>query len=154
MTAMDDADILLVEDNPNDMELILMALRRRHPAIKFLKARDGQEAMQFIGERMSVPGRPVRLILLDLKLPRVDGMQLLRLLKSDVRMRLIPVVVFSSSAEEVDVEEAYRTGANAYVQKPVESDKFINVMSGLSIFWLEVNIPPGTMVRSPADIVM
>ncbi len=137
--------ILLVEDSPNDAELTLEALTEINLAneIKWLK--DGEEALDYLFRRGAYSGResvnPI-LILLDLKLPKVDGIQVLQGIRSDPRLRSIPVVVMTSSREESDLASCYANGVNAYVVKPVNFAEFMEAVKALGIFWAAVNEPP------------
>lgn len=132
-------EILLVEDNHNDAELAIRALKKSNLANHLLHVEDGQEALDFIfGENNSMP----RLILLDLKMPRVDGLEVLRKLKSDEKKRLIPVVVLTSSKEESDIVESYHLGVNAYIVKPVDFDQFVKAVIQVGLFWVVLNQPP------------
>lgn len=137
--------ILLVEDDPKDVELTLTALAEHNLANEVEVARDGVEALDYLFHRGSfaqrAPGNPV-VIMLDLKMPRMDGIQVLRQLKADERTRLIPVVVLTSSHESKDLEECYRLGINAYVVKPVRFAEFIAAVKRTSVFWALVNQPP------------
>jgi len=139
-------EILLVEDNPSDVDLTLHALRYHKIANRIHVARDGEEALDFMFCRGAYShrsiDRPPRLILLDLKLPKVDGLEVLRQLKSDPRTRIIPVVILTSSKEERDVFTSYQTGVNSYIQKPVDFDQFREVVKNLGLYWLLVNEPP------------
>lgn len=139
-------EILLVEDNPDDVELAVHALRREQLVNDITVARDGEEALDFIFCRGPYANRsfhsPPRLILLDLKLPKVDGLEVLRAIKSDPRSKAIPVVILTSSREERDLVESYKLGVNAYVQKPVDFEQFRSVVKELGLFWLVINQPP------------
>jgi CheY-like chemotaxis protein len=139
-------EILLVEDNPDDVELAVHALRREQLVNDITVARDGEEALDFIFCRGPHANRsfhsPPRLILLDLKLPKVDGLEVLRAIKSDPRSKAIPVVILTSSREERDLVESYKLGVNAYVQKPVDFEQFRSVVKELGLFWLVINRPP------------
>lgn len=141
-----DYQILLVEDNPKDVTLTLHALRQENLANSIHVARDGEEALDFLFCRGPHSERsfdhPPRLVLLDLKLPKVDGLEVLRVVKADPRTRSIPIVILTSSREEKDLVESYRLGVNAYIQKPVEFDSFRQVVKQLGLFWLVVNEPP------------
>lgn len=138
-------EILLVEDNPDDVELAVHALRREQLANEITVARDGEEALDFVFCRGAHADRrfhsPPRLILLDLKLPKVDGLEVLRAIKSDPRSKAIPVVVMTSSGEERDLVDSYKLGVNAYVQKPVDFEQFRTVVKELGLFWLVINKP-------------
>lgn len=138
--------ILLVEDNPNDLKLSLHALREENLSNTIQVARDGEEALDFLFCRGEFSSRsfehPPRLVLLDLKLPKVDGLEVLRALKGDPRTHAIPVVVLTSSREERDLVESYRLGVNAYIQKPVDFASFRQAVKQLGLFWLVVNQPP------------
>jgi two-component system response regulator len=141
-----EAEILLVEDNPDDVELTLHALRSENLCNNTHVARDGEEAMDFLFCRGPYANRsfdhPVQLVLLDLKLPKVDGLEVLRALKSDPRTRRIPVIILTSSKEESDLIRSYDLGANSYAQKPVDFEEFRAAIRHLGLYWLVVNIPP------------
>jgi CheY-like chemotaxis protein len=137
--------ILLVEDNPNDAELTLEALSRNNLANDVTWVHDGAEALDYLYCREQYAGREFNdlvVILLDLKLPKVDGLEVLRTIKSDARLRVIPVVVLTSSREEQDLVESYKLGVNAYVVKPVDFSAFINAVRELGVFWALINEPP------------
>ena len=138
-------EILLVEDNPNDVELTLHALRAEKLINRIEVARDGEEALDFLFCRGPHAERsfesPPRLILLDLKLPKVDGLEVLRQVKSDARTRAIPVVILTSSREEKDLIEGYQLGTNSYIQKPVDFEQFRQTIRQLGLYWLLVNQP-------------
>jgi two-component system, response regulator len=138
-------EILIVEDNPRDAELTLRALRKNNLANSVLIAEDGAEALDFFLCRNRFEGRnfnnPPKVVLLDLKLPKVSGLEVLRIVKKDKRTMHIPIVVVTSSREEPDMKEAYELGVNSYVVKPVDFDQFINAMSSLGLYWLLVNEP-------------
>jgi two-component system response regulator len=141
-----EVEILLVEDNPNDVELTLRALKKRNLANKVHVVKDGAEALEFIFGTGTYAERNInqipKVILLDLKLPKVDGLEVLRIVKSDERTKVIPVVVLTSSKEESDLVESYKLGANSYITKPVDFDKFAQTVSEMGLYWLLVNQPP------------
>jgi two-component system response regulator len=143
-------EILLVEDNPNDIELTLHAFRRHNLANRIQVARDGVEALEFIfgagGEGGDIVDRPPRVVLLDLKLPKINGLEVLQRLKSDPRTRVIPVVVLTASREEQDVVESYQLGVNSYIIKPIDFDQFVSAMRTLGMYWLLLNQPPVGLV--------
>ncbi len=138
-------EILLVEDNPRDAELTIRALKKGNLANSLFHVEDGVDALDFIFARGKFSGRDVneapKVVLLDLKLPRIDGLEVLTALKADERTRTIPVVIVTSSAEDPDVKKAYLLGANSYVIKPVQFDAFIEAMVKVGIYWLMVNHP-------------
>lgn len=133
-------EILLVEDNPDDAGLAIHALKKNNLADHVLHLHDGEEALNYLfsGEARAIP----KVILLDLKMPKVDGIEVLRRLKSDEEKKVIPVVVLTSSREERDIVESYRLGVNAYIVKPVDFDKFVRAISEIGLFWLLLNQPP------------
>lgn len=133
--------ILLVEDNPMDVDLALRAFRRRRLANPIEVARDGEEALAWIPRWEAGEALPA-VILLDLKLPRIDGLEVLRQIKSHVRYRQIPIVVLTTSGESKDVAQAYELGANSYIVKPVNFDKFIEVASQIEVYWTLINARP------------
>ncbi len=139
-------EILLVEDNPNDLELTLRALKRHAIATRIEVVRDGAEALDFLfceGEYAARrPEERPRVILLDLKLPKVDGLEVLDRIRSDERTQTIPVVVLTSSREENDVVESYRRGGNSYIVKPVDFTKFADAVGQLGRYWAELNVLP------------
>ncbi|GAB4500374.1 MAG: response regulator [Anaerolineales bacterium] len=139
-------EILLVEDNPSDLELTLHALKRHKIVNRIEIARDGTEALDFLFGRGTYEGRDLddgpRVIFLDLKLPKIDGLEVLKEIKSDVRTRNIPVVVLTSSREESDIVESYRLGVNSYIVKPVDFEQFIQAVQQLGFYWLLLNQPP------------
>lgn len=147
-------EILLVEDNPRDAELTLRVLEQHHLANYLVWAKDGAEALDLVFGPSSDPAAPIsrapRLILLDLKLPRVDGHEVLQRLKSDPRTRPIPVVVLTSSREETDLVRAYQSGTNSFIVKPVDFDNFVEAARQLGLYWLLLNQVPAT-VPSPAQ---
>jgi CheY-like chemotaxis protein len=137
--------ILLVEDNANDAELTMEALSEHNLANVVDLVRDGVEALDYLYRRGDYSGSEdgnLAVILLDLKLPRVDGLEVLRVIKADPGLKFIPVVVLTSSREERDVIESYRLGVNAYVVKPVNFSEFINAVKELGVFWAIINEPP------------
>lgn len=140
-------EILLVEDNPQDLELALRALRKANFSNRIQVARDGAEALDFIfceGEHQQRKIEDVpKVILLDLKLPKVDGLEVLKRIKDDPRTRSIPVVVLTSSREQRDVVESYRLGVNSYIVKPVNFEGFASAVRDLGMYWLLLNQPPG-----------
>jgi CheY-like chemotaxis protein len=139
-------EILLVEDNPSDLELALRALQQQNLCNNVQVARDGEEALDFIFCQGAFAGRRAnelpRVILLDLKLPLIDGMEVLRQVRGDARTRHVPVVVLTSSTEERDVVESYALGVNSYIAKPVDFDQFMDAMKAIGLYWLMLNRPP------------
>ena len=146
MTALEDVEILLVEDNPNDVELTMRALQKRNLASKVFVVKDGAEALEFIfatgafAER-KIENRP-KVVLLDLKLPKVDGIEVLRRIKSDERTKQTPVVMLTSSQEERDVLDTYNLGVNSYIVKPVDFSNFVHAVSELGVYWGLLNKLP------------
>ena len=136
--------ILLVEDNPDDEELTVVALKKSHIANEVVVARDGEEALDYLFATGPHEGSTFipAVILLDLKLPKIDGMEVLRRIRADERTKGIPVVVLTSSQEERDITESYKLGVNSYVVKPVEFDKFYKTVSDLGTYWLVLNKTP------------
>jgi two-component system response regulator len=131
--------ILLVEDNPDDIELTLRALKRNHVANEIEVARDGEQALQYLKD----PETPLpKLVLLDLKLPKINGIEVLKVLRADEDLKLLPVVVLTSSNEERDLAESYSNGANSYVRKPVDFEQFMDSVKHLGLYWLLLNEPP------------
>ncbi|MBL7856288.1 MAG: response regulator [Cyclobacteriaceae bacterium] len=132
-------EILLVEDNPDDAALTIRTLKKHNLANNLRHLEDGQEALDFLYDEINpIP----RLILLDLKMPRVDGIEVLRKIKSDPVKRTIPVVILTSSREDRDIVESYNLGVNAYVVKPVEFDQFVKAVTDMGLFWLILNQSP------------
>lgn len=133
-------EVLLVEDNPDDAELTIRVLKKHNLANNLVHVQDGEEALKFLfaKDNTNIP----KLILLDLKMPKVDGIEVLKKLKSDMQRKVIPVVILTSSREERDVVESYHLGVNAYVVKPVEFEKFVEAVAQLGLFWLLLNQPP------------
>ena len=142
MTVQPAPDVLVVEDNPDDVELTLRALKRMHLTNPVRVARDGVEALEILlGDGTTRPPLP-RVVLLDLKLPRVGGLEVLARLREEERTRTLPVVVLTSSREEPDVRKAYALGVNSYVVKPVEFEKFVDAVGKVGQYWLLLNLPP------------
>ncbi len=143
---MKEVEVLLVEDNPTDAELCMRALKKNNLANNLVWVKDGAEALDFIFATGAYSGRsvscPPKVVLLDLRLPKMDGMEVLRRVKADERTRSIPVVVLTSSKEDRDVAESYKLGVNSYISKPVEFDAFAKTVSDLGMYWLLVNHPP------------
>ncbi|HLF96323.1 MAG TPA: response regulator [Methylococcaceae bacterium] len=139
-------EILLVEDNPTDAELTIEALREGNLANHLVWVKDGAQALDFVFGRGAYadrgPDAPPKVIMLDLRLPKVDGLEVLKALKADERARTIPVVVLTSSKEERDITQSYRLGVNSFVSKPVEFEEFSRVVAQLGLYWLLVNRTP------------
>ena len=139
-------EILLVEDNPSDIELTLRAFKKNNITNNVHVVRDGAEALDFIFARGEYADRTMnhqpKVILLDLKLPKVDGLEVLRRIKADERTKLIPVVVLTSSREEQDLTESYKLGVNSYITKPVDFENFAKAVSALGYYWALLNQPP------------
>ncbi len=144
--------ILLVEDSPNDVELTLGALAENHLANEVVVARDGEEALDYLYRRgifkLRAEGHPA-VVLLDLKLPRVDGLEVLKQLKAEAALQAIPVVMLTSSREEQDLVRSYKLGVNAYVVKPVDFQEFVLALRELGLFWAVINQPPPGTVGRP-----
>lgn len=140
-----DRPILLVEDNPDDEALTLRAFAKNKIANAVVVARDGVEALDYLFGTGTHAGRDVAarpsVVLLDLKLPRIDGLEVLRRIRADDRTRLLPVVVLTTSKEQQDIHEAYSLGANSYIRKPVDFEKFIHAVGQLGLYWLSLNEP-------------
>jgi two-component system, response regulator len=147
-------DILLVEDNQDDMDLAIHALRQEKLANSIFVVRDGEEALDFLFCRGPFSERtfdhPPKLVLLDLKLPKVDGLQVLQQVKSDPRTQSIPVVMMTSSKEERDLVESYKSGVNSFIQKPVDFDQFRRTVKSLGMYWLMVNLSPAAGLTQTA----
>jgi two-component system, response regulator len=141
-----EVEILLVEDNPNDIELTLHALRKENLSNRIQVARDGEEALEFLFCRGTYTNRsfdsPPKLVVLDLKLPKVGGLEVLRTIKNDPRTRAIPVAILTSSKEDRDLVEGYQLGVNSYIQKPVDFNQFRETIKQLGLYWLVVNQSP------------
>jgi two-component system, response regulator len=144
------AEVLLVDDCPSDVELTIHALRRHKLANDIKVVEDGEEALDFVFCRGAYVDRtfssPPAVVLLDLKLPKVDGLAVLRAIREDERTKAIPVVILTSSKEQRDLIDGYKSGVNAYVQKPVNFDEFRNAIERVGLFWLAVNEPPPSEV--------
>jgi two-component system response regulator len=132
-------EILLVEDNMDDANLAIRTLQKNQLANHLLHVKDGEEALNYL---LHSTNKMPKVILLDLKMPKVDGLDLLKEIKSNEKLKLIPVVVLTSSKEETDIIKAYQLGVNAYIVKPVDFDHFVKAVSDLGLFWLVVNQPP------------
>lgn len=143
---MDEQAILIVEDNPDDELLTIRALRKNKIKNKVVVARDGVEAVDYLFGTGSYADRDVAnlpvLVLLDLKIPKLDGFEVLRRIRADGRTRLMPVVILTSSKEEQDLKEGYMLGVNSYVQKPVDFNQFTDVVRQVGLYWLILNEPP------------
>lgn len=146
MNAVNRSVILLVEDNPADVKLTQRALTKSNVAIEVVVAHDGQEALDYLCGEGAYAGRDLRempaLVLLDLKLPRVDGLEVLRRIRANAHTRYLPVVILTSSREQQDVIASYHLGANSYIRKPVDFDQFVMAASQLGVYWLVLNEPP------------
>ena len=142
--------ILLVEDDPKDVELTMTALEEYNLSNEVVVTSDGEEALDYLyyrGKFQRRSGENPAVLLLDLKLPKVDGMQVLETIKSDDKLKMIPVVVLTSSREERDMIASYKLGVNAYVVKPVDFHEFVNAIKELGVFWAIINEPPPGSVR-------
>jgi two-component system response regulator len=152
MTTCPAAEILLIEDNPRDAELALRALRSGHPTTAVIWLKDGAEALAwFFGTDTAAapPRSPPAVVLLDLKLPKVDGLEVLRQLKAHARTQLIPVVMLTSSREELDLVQSYRLGANSFLVKAMEFDKFEATLTLVARYWLQLNQTPAASEPRP-----
>ncbi len=149
---MDNKIILLVEDNPDDVDLTLRALKKSNITNEVLVVRDGVEALDYLFATGVHAGRDISVmpavILLDLKLPKVDGLEVLRRLRADDRTKLLPVVILTSSKEEQDLIDGYRLGANSYIRKPVDFTQFTEAVRQLGLYWLLLNEPPPSERRA------
>ncbi|MFA4932446.1 MAG: response regulator [Caldisericia bacterium] len=143
---MSDKIILLVEDNPDDVALTLRALKKNNIANEVVVARDGEEALEYLTATGRYTGRTVadlpQVVLLDLKLPKVGGLEVLRAMRADPRTRLLPVVILTSSSEEPDIITSYQLGANSYIRKPVDFNQFVEAVRELGLYWLVLNQAP------------
>jgi two-component system, response regulator len=143
---MQNVEILLVEDNPSDAELTIRALKKHHLINNLVHVKDGEEALDFIYAQGQFSHRAglnnPRLIILDLKLPKVDGLEVLKKLKGDPLTEMIPIVIMTSSREERDVIEGYRLGVNSYIVKPVEFENFVRAVADLGLYWMVLNTVP------------
>lgn len=146
MSKYNEVEILIVEDNPDDAELALRALKKHNLANHVVVVTDGEEALDFVFARGKYGERQIdsgpRIVLLDLKLPKVDGLEVLRAIKGDPRTKIIPVIVLTSSKEEKDMVESYRIGVNSYILKPVDFDKFADAVKDIGYYWLLLNQAP------------
>jgi two-component system response regulator len=138
MAVVEGAEILLVEDSEDDAELTMRAIRSNRIANRIELARDGVEAMAYLGADRPLP----RMVLLDLKLPRLNGLEVLRRIRADARTRLLPVVVLTSSREEPDIATAYELGVNSYIVKPVEFEDFVKAVTSAGLYWMLLNEAP------------
>lgn len=139
---MNSKEVLLIEDNPSDIELTKRAFKKNHILNKIVVMEDGQEALDYLFNTLNSPDQLPVVTLLDLKLPRLDGIEVLRRIRSDARTKHMPVVMLTSSKEEVDVAAAYDNGANSYIRKPVDFEQFVESIHTLGIYWLSLNEPP------------
>lgn len=146
MTEINEVEILIIEDNPNDAEMALRAFKKNQLTNKVLVLRDGESALNFIFSKNEYASRvhaeKPRLILLDLKLPKVDGLQVLKAIKSDPEAKIIPVVVLTSSQQESDMIKSYKLGVNSYIIKPVDFNKFVDAVNEVGLYWLLLNKQP------------
>ena len=146
MKIFDPVEILIVEDNPSDAELTIRALKKSNLANHIFVAENGEEALDFIFSRGQFSERDksknLKAIFLDLKLPKVSGLEVLKAVKAEESTKMLPVIVLTSSKEDPDIQEAYALGANSYVVKPVDFDSFIHAINSAGLYWLLINIPP------------
>ncbi|MFA6560701.1 MAG: response regulator [Verrucomicrobiia bacterium] len=152
---MNEVEILLVEDNPRDAELAMRALQKRNLTNKLVWVKDGAAALEFIfgprGNADSKVRRRPKVVLLDLKLPKVDGMEVLRQIKANDKAKSIPVVILTSSREEPDIVQSYELGVNSYIVKPVSFDNFSEAVSRLGLYWVLINQPPEHFGGAPSS---
>ena len=141
-----EVEVVLVEDNPNDAELIVRSLKKHNLANKIVHLKDGAEALEFLFAKREPVGPDgllaPRVVLLDIKLPKIDGIEVLRQMKADERTREIPVVILTSSNQERDIKTAYALGVNSFVTKPIAFHEFAKVVAELGLYWMMVNVPP------------
>lgn len=146
MKLYDPVEVLIVEDNPDDAELTIRALKKGNLANHIYIAENGEEALDFIFSKGAFLDRDksknLKVIFLDLKLPKVSGLEVLKIIKAHEATKLLPVVIITSSKEDPDIQEAYALGANSYVVKPVDFDSFIQAISSTGLYWLLINVPP------------
>jgi two-component system response regulator len=149
--SLDEVEILLVEDNPTDAELTMRALKRKNLINKLVWVKDGAEALDFIFAKGMYSKRNMndlpKLILLDLRMPKVDGLEVLHEIKANEKTKRIPVVILTSSKEDRDIVESYKLGVNSYVSKPVEFDEFIDAVSTMGFYWILINKPPSEVLH-------
>jgi two-component system response regulator len=147
-------EILLVEDNPDDLELTLRSFKKNNIANRIVVVNDGEQALNFLYGRGEYSNRYKsqlpKVVLLDLKLPKKDGLEVLKCMKNDERLRLIPVVVLTSSREESDIAKSYQLGANSYIVKPVDFDQFVKTVQQLGLYWLLINEIPND-IKKPSE---
>ena len=145
---MSEKPILLVEDNPDDEALTIRAFAKNKIKNPIVVARDGAQAIDYLFGTGAYAGRDIKqapqVVLLDLKLPKIDGLEVLKLLRADEHLKLLPVVILTSSREEQDLVNGYRLGANSYIRKPVDFTKFVEAVRQLGVYWLVLNEPPPT----------
>ena len=146
MKPFDPVDILIVEDNPSDAELTIRALKKSNLANHIFVVENGEEALDFIFSRGQFSKRgnseTLKVIFLDLKLPKITGLEVLKAVKANESTKMLPIVIITSSKEDPDIQEAYKLGANSYVVKPVDFDSFIHAINSTGLYWLLVNVPP------------